>query len=350
MSSIDVERALSPVPGDDPTGENLSSDFALFNLLELAKGTPERSIGDIVQPATEPAWDQVRDGAMDLLGRSKDLWLAMLVALAGLRLDGLDGFGDGLLLVRGLLGRYWEGVHPRLDPDDQDASERLSSLSSLSAPGGTYGDDWRFVERIRLAPLTNSRQMGRFSLRDIALATGEISPRGEEEVPSLELIEAAFEDTSTEDLQALSTHTAGAVESLDAIQRSLTEGLGAERSPDFASVRSALRDVQRTLQDQLAKRGYDVDGGADVGMESPDTGGGGVRPGEIRTPQDVKRELDRIINYYMSHEPSSPVPLLLRRAQRLVSRSFMDIIRDLSPDAIEKIQEISGERDDRAEE
>jgi type VI secretion system protein ImpA len=36
------------------------------------------------------------------------------------------------------------------------------------------------------------------------------------------------------------------------------------------------------------------------------------------------------------------VPLLLRRAQRLVSGSFVDIIKDLSPDAVKQVELIAG--------
>jgi type VI secretion system protein ImpA len=52
-----------------------------------------------------------------------------------------------------------------------------------------------------------------------------------------------------------------------------------------------------------------------------------------------------IIRYYEQHEPSSPLPLLLKRAKRLVGRSFVDIIRDISPDAMTQVQVVSGEEE-----
>jgi type VI secretion system protein ImpA len=45
------------------------------------------------------------------------------------------------------------------------------------------------------------------------------------------------------------------------------------------------------------------------------------------------------------NEPSSPVPLLLKRAKRLVGLSFVDIIRNLSPDAMAQVQMVSGEEE-----
>ncbi len=65
--------------------------------------------------------------------------------------------------------------------------------------------------------------------------------------------------------------------------------------------------------------------------------------GQIRSNQDIHKALDMIIQYYEQHEPSSPVPLLLKRAKRLVGRTFVDIIRDISPDAMTQVQMVSGE-------
>ena len=67
--------------------------------------------------------------------------------------------------------------------------------------------------------------------------------------------------------------------------------------------------------------------------------------GQITSNQDVHKALDMIIVYYEQNEPSSPVPLLLRRAKRLVGRTFVDIIRNISPDAMTQVNMISGEKE-----
>jgi type VI secretion system protein ImpA len=68
-----------------------------------------------------------------------------------------------------------------------------------------------------------------------------------------------------------------------------------------------------------------------------------VATGEIRSPADVKRLIDQMCEFYARTEPSSPIPLLLRRAQRLVGKNFLEILTDLSPSAIEGVKVISGE-------
>jgi type VI secretion system protein ImpA len=54
------------------------------------------------------------------------------------------------------------------------------------------------------------------------------------------------------------------------------------------------------------------------------------------------RRIDEICDYYARSEPSSPVPLLLRRAQRLVGKNFLDLLRDLAPGGVNEMEVISG--------
>ena len=64
--------------------------------------------------------------------------------------------------------------------------------------------------------------------------------------------------------------------------------------------------------------------------------------GEIASREDVVRVIDRVCAYYERCEPSSPVPLLLRRARRLVSMSFFEVLRDLTPDGVPRAEMICG--------
>ena len=68
--------------------------------------------------------------------------------------------------------------------------------------------------------------------------------------------------------------------------------------------------------------------------------------GEIRSREDVLKLLQKICQYYDRNEPSSPVPLMLKRAARLAEMDFMQIINDLSPDAIPQIRTVTGEKEE----
>jgi len=54
------------------------------------------------------------------------------------------------------------------------------------------------------------------------------------------------------------------------------------------------------------------------------------------------RELERICAWIEHNQPSNPAPLLIRRAQRLINMSFMDIIRDMAPDSVSQVERLAG--------
>ncbi len=64
--------------------------------------------------------------------------------------------------------------------------------------------------------------------------------------------------------------------------------------------------------------------------------------GRINSREDVFKALDKIIDYYKIHEPSSPVPFLLNRAKQLISKDFMEILQELVPTGIAQAKTICG--------
>ena len=52
--------------------------------------------------------------------------------------------------------------------------------------------------------------------------------------------------------------------------------------------------------------------------------------GPISTREDALYLLELVSTYFRSNEPSSPVPMLIDRAQRLARMEFLDILRDLA--------------------
>jgi type VI secretion system protein ImpA len=52
--------------------------------------------------------------------------------------------------------------------------------------------------------------------------------------------------------------------------------------------------------------------------------------------------LEVAATYFRTHEPSSPVPLLIDRARRLGEMDFLDLLRDLAPDGVNQAENIFG--------
>jgi type VI secretion system protein ImpA len=360
MSVIDVESLLRPVSGDSPAGADVEYDPVYLELEKLAQGTPESVMGNETKPAVEPDWREVKKEALDLFARTRDLRVAMILTTALLKEDGLPGFADGLALVRGFLERLWDTFYPKLDPsDNNDPTVRvniLKAFESVAGPGS--GDIYQFSFRVREATLTNSRQkIGRFGFRDIQVAKGELplpAPvEGKEgsTPPDLALIHAAFQDSATEDLQALQSTLAQSIDHLDGIDAALAAKTGGSVGPNMVPMKDILEQMKGVIDENLASRGI-VDGGKGAegaAAGTPEDGGaimsrgGGVAlSGEIASRADVVRVLDKICEYYERFEPGSPVPIFIKRAKRLVTMNFVDVIKDLAPEALQKIEVFTG--------
>jgi type VI secretion system protein ImpA len=341
MGALDVDKLLEPVSDDLPSGEDLEYDEQFGALERTAEGKPGHVMGDEEIPPEPPKWDEVSDAALELLGRTKDLRVASHLAHAQLNLEGLQGFASGLQLLNGLVHQYWDNVYPMLDEeDDNDPTLRVNSLASLNSRDGMVGSLDRAI-------LVSSRALGRFSLRDIRLASGDIQPRGDEEVPDPSHIDAAFQDCELDEL----TGTAAAVDqcrdSVTDLEGFIREQVGTEYAPDVSVLSAELNQVRGILSEQLARRGVEQEGGGDEDVSSAGAAGALAAPGEIRSREDAMRAIDRLCDYFSKNEPSSPVPLLLERAKRLIAKDFMEILRDLTPDGVSQAEMIGGiERDD----
>jgi len=346
--AIDIESLLSEVSPESPSGEDISYDASFLALEDMLRSKAGGGVVEGVEEAAEePNWREVREKSMELLRRSKDLRVAMYLVLASLRMDGLAGLRDGLAFLKGLLERFWEHLYPKLDPEDNnDPLERINILQSLSPETVSPQDPMKFKQRLAEGPLCSSAQMGRFSLRDIQVAKGEITVEQATGGPDMSVIDAAFQDTATDELLAASQATEEAIEHLATITTVFSKNAAQGQTPDLSDFQSILGNILKCIQGYLAKRGYGQaieEGVPSAGAPGGETGKGGISlAGEIRSPQEALLAIEKVCQYFDRHEPSSPVPMLLRRAQRLVSKNFMEVIADICPDAMSRIEIIGG--------
>lgn len=361
--ALDVEKLLADVSPDSPCGPDLSSEAAYFELTSAARGTPPREEmkGQTIDGA-EPNWREVRSLAIELLGRSKDLNVVMVLLAAETAQSGLMGLRDGLRLLQGLLERHWEGLHPALDPDDDlDPLQRINLIDGLAAVPGIEWNPTNIQRRLREVPVTASRQLGRFTYRQVLMASGDLpkpKAEGADAGPDQNLIDAAFADSDPEALREMAAAAVEAVEASAAIDRWLTAKVGASNAKDMGAWHAAIRDVSSRLNAQLTKRGLSVtnpaasaerpgDGeGSNPGGPGAPAGPGPQRlAGEIHTREDVLNALGKVLDYYRQHEPSSPVPIVIKRALRLVPMSFAEVIMELAPAGVDQVRQIGGRED-----
>jgi len=343
---IKAEDLLKPVSSEKPCGEDLAYDPGFQELDVIMRGKPETQFS----PAEPPDWKLLRDRCLELWPRSRDLRLATTLSLAGLKTDGLPAFREGLALIKGLLEQYWDSFYPQLDAtDNNDPTQRMNIVAALATPLGTFGDPMSLLQRLQETPLTDSARMGRFSFADILRSeTGATGPDGSA-APAAAQIEAAFRDTDVGVLEAVNQAVAESIRMAEAIDQFLTQKVGADKAPDLEQLPKQLKEIQKRLAVYVSGGGAAEMAGADSGAGQPAGSAGPASTsqaisGDIQSRQDVVKMLGKICDYYRKYEPSSPVPYVVRRAQRLAAMDFMEIIDDMSPDSVKEIQRITGDK------
>jgi len=325
MAEPQLESLLAPISAEAPCGPDLEYDPAFQAMLDAGAGKPERQYGDKVYPAEPPDWPLVHEQAAQLAARTRDLRVAVWLARSGARLRGLVGAVDGLRLVQGLVERHWEHLHPPLDAsDNNDPTARVMALTALADPVTGLAD-------LRAASLTGKR--GSLTVRDIELALGAGEPLPGELVPTedgvLEAVAASLADASD-----LGPAMQAGYEAAQSLASSIERHIEADQAPDLASLKKVLQRV--------ADAGRKAAGGTTVGEDAAASAPAARAVGTISSREDANRALERVCEWIERNEPSNPAPLLIRRAQRLMSKTFIDIIRDLAPDGLKEVEKLAG--------
>ena len=226
-------QLLQPITADQPCGESLEdtdklTSFDTFRLFGQArpldapveqneKGQPAET--RIPKPPDSPEWREIRDKALETLGKSKDLRLLACLGTALLRTDGVPAFAETLNVAAYWLDTYWSQTYPLVD---EDAILRRNALNCLADPMAV-------VDGLRKLPLVRSRQHGAFSLRDLDAGVNE------------EQVRAAFASMPIAELTQLHESVVGAVASLKKIDTKMRDAAGSEATPSFEPLPGSAR-------------------------------------------------------------------------------------------------------------
>ena len=339
---------LEPVTPEEPCGKNCEDSGDLTQLdayqifgqdtLDAPKpepGEPKRKEAAKGKHERPPNWAEVGDLAYGMLAKSKDFRALTHLSAALLRTDGLTPFVQTLAISSKWLTDHWAQVYPRVD---EEVIFRRNALNAFS-------DRVAIVDGIRRAVLVSSRAHGRFALRDLEILAGTASPAADEAPPEEARVSAAFAEMPIADLRGLQAAAAegqAALKAIDEVTRRETNNI--EASPDFDLLASQLEKLDAALRARIAAH---PDGVAEEG--SPEQGGtaasGVIAVGSIRSRQDAIRALEAAAEFFRRNEPSSPIPMLVDRAKRLVSKDFLEVLADVAPEALASAKAAGGIRE-----
>jgi type VI secretion system protein ImpA len=345
--AIEIDEYLKDIDPDNVCGEDLEYDPKFIELEQTIKGKPEQQMGDTIYEAEPPNWRDVRKQSEALLERTLDLRVLVCYLRALIALEGFSGLQAGLTLIRTLIEQRWDSIHPQLDPDDDnDPMTRINILLSLC-------DHEAVLWPLQQIPLLESKLLGRFNFRQISIATGKSTATSNEKEVNQATIDAAIHDIDPEQLQQTLQTITVSLDDVNQLESVITDYVGIGDAPSFAGLRSFLKECKTFLNTALEGKGIGDDI-TDQVDETAQSGGGSSTSaksisGSINNNQDVIKTLNLVCDYYKKNEPSSPVPLFIDRAIKMVGKSFMDALKDIAPAGVDEAKIIFGKQHDEDE-
>ncbi len=326
---LEEDALLAPISDTQPTGEDLSFSAEFDRIIEYRRADdPTLDQGAWQTDIKYADWSSMLRDCNDLLQhRTKDLRLAGWLVESATQLEGYAGLASGLRVVAGLCQRYWDDVHPQAPDGDQE--ERIGNLSWLLANA---------LQWVRNVPIVSAPQ-GRFSLADHEHAHSRAHAEAGEhhtyhdEVPSLELLEAARRDTPHDFYRTLIDVLPACSLALAELQVAVDERLGLD-GPSFTALREQLDTVTRTAHRFARESGLLIDGAPpvtdgldDSGLDSSPASGataavaaGASAPrgpaGAPTTRREALQQLRQVAEFFRQTEPHSPVAYLAEKAAR----------------------------------
>ncbi|MEZ2350180.1 ImpA family type VI secretion system protein [Caballeronia sp. RCC_10] len=334
---------MAPVDAAVPCGVDLEYDPEFVVLSSQVAARMEAQYGDFVGVPDPVNWSDVDRDCRRLMMRSKDMRLAVLFTRCRTRLGGAPGLAEGLGLLAAWLTAFPDTIHPKqgVDDDEDAALEiRMNALQGLTDTDGLLSD-------VREIALTRS-SAARLQMRDVERAFAHPRPS---DALAPESVTRQIEDLRMQEPDVLAGFDAAA-DSLKAIEAWSREHLGAY-VPEFVQLARLLDRVVSTgvrvvpvAMDEPADDAATAD---DIDVAAPDaeTSSQLIVPNETTAVESVRMmrtgavdrhaalELIREARHWFEqHEPSSPIPVLLRRAEQFVGKRYAEVVKAISPEML----------------
>ena len=345
---IDIDALLAPIPGDSPVGMDIRADSSPSSLYYRAKDarvaarTAERAAfeGEAPLPAE---WDEVIATGTEILAKhTKDLEVAAWMTEALVRVHGFAGLRDGLRLIDGLVGAFWNGLFPL--PDEDGVETRVGPVTGLNGEGG----EGTLILPIRMRPLTQGSDHA-FALWQFEQAS-ELERLGDSErrkakiaagALTMDAFMASVAETAPEWFRQLLDDVAEARVALLAMAAAFEPVAGAD-APPVGKVRDMLDAVADAVRfsaaDRLALGTIAPPPATDeVPTRAGNESGSGAAAARARTEgyssrDEAMADLLRIAAFFRQHEPHSPMSYTLEEAVRRGRLSLPELLADLLSD------------------
>ena len=332
---------LERVSEASPCGESLEYDNAYAVLQARLEPKADVQYGKFSSRPEAPDWAEVERDARRLLLKSKDISILVWFTRARCRLAGARGLLEGLATLQAVLQAYPEQVHPQLLLDGViDPAVQANALAALCDPEGLLGD-------VREVVVTGNTAF-RLSVRDVerALAVPRAPYAPDPEVVQRQLADlSAKGDATLAALLACGVCVQGIEQwskaslkddapSLLVLQRLLATLRAAppQRSAKLqadAVEQGGARLLAQATEPVAARRTQAIeissgDAPSALLLQHP--------PSVLQEREQIRALLRQVRLWIEHHEPSSPVAILIKQADRMWGKRFSEVATMIPPD------------------
>lgn len=327
-----AESLLNPISLDQPSGEDLAFSPDLDAIASARKADdPTLDQGEWITPLKEADWDFVVKRCAALLEtKSKDLRLAAWLAEAGGKKYYMRGLAEGLLVVAGLLDRFWDkGLYPESNADEHE--QRIGNLSMILN---------RIPVLLREMPVAEENGK-RYSSLDFEVARKNPN-HAELKLADMDAAKRAssdkFKSTFADDAKYLA-------DALGELEVAANLRLGNE-GPGFASARDAVQTMVHFMPAAAVASPKYLELGPELEtplIPAPVVAG---PPGAINSRAQALAQLRAVAEFFRRTEPHSPVSYFADKAAKAGDQDLHAWLRSVvkDPASMAHIEELLGVR------
>ena len=197
---------------------------------------------------------------------------------------------------------------------------------------------------LRACLIISNRSIGELRGRDVEIALGRLEARDDESPPGKSQVEDMLRD-AVADAPALASFAASSLGTLERLGELMRDRVGYESAPDLQPLQDMVSGIASLMPSSDGERSngadessYDSGGDAAASARSSGRGLGD----QIDSRDDALRAIDMVCEFLERTEPTNPAQMLLRRARRLVNKNFLELVRELAPEAVGEVARIMG--------
>lgn len=331
---FDIDRLLSPISADNPTGESLRYDPVYDQIRALRReddATLPQGVWKYEQKRAD--WPAVEALCLKLLEtRSKDLQIASWLLEAWLKQHGFSGAATGFDAIHALCEKFWDQLHSRIENND---------VEFRTAPLVWINQKLSLELKFLTITAPESDDISRFSWSDweMACQTSNSDTRQDGTDSNGTVTLARFHQsvllTPTRHFHLLFAAVERLLLCCGQLEAFLDEKLGSE-SPGFVLVRNVGEAIAAFATGMIQQRGETTCPSSQGHEESMAEDGAEYAEqmeklpmSRIRTRSEAYQLLAEVAEFLVRTEPHSPVPYLVSRAVAWGSMPLQELLADL---------------------